>query len=115
MKKEKLRLGVGDTMGDSKENCWEHKKCGREPGGAKAEELGVCPAATDPRTDGIHHGKNGGRACWVIAGTLCGGKVQGAFAAKMHNCMQCEFYKQVQKEERDEFIFSTELQKKLNG
>ena len=27
-------------------NCWEVKKCGREPGGAKVAELGVCPAST---------------------------------------------------------------------
>ncbi len=24
-----------------KKNCWEHKNCGRQPGGAKAKELGV--------------------------------------------------------------------------
>jgi len=31
--------------GDMKEclNCWEFKKCGREPGGEKASELGICP------------------------------------------------------------------------
>jgi hypothetical protein len=26
-------------------NCWEVKKCGREPGGVKVKELGVCPAS----------------------------------------------------------------------
>ncbi|MGE5174112.1 MAG: two-CW domain-containing protein, partial [Betaproteobacteria bacterium] len=26
-------------------NCWEHKKCGRQPGGHKVAELGVCPSA----------------------------------------------------------------------
>jgi hypothetical protein len=83
----------------AKLNCWEFKKCGREPGGAKASELGVCPAATETRTDGINDGKKGGRACWALAGTLCGGKVQGDFAMKLGNCMQCEFYQLVGKEE----------------
>ena len=84
-------------------NCWEFKRCGREPDGAKSEELGVCPASTDARLDGINHGKSGGRTCWAIAGTLCGGKVQGTFASKLGNCMECEFFKQVLTEEGSEF------------
>ena len=63
-------------------NCWEFKKCGREANGAKAAELGVCPSYPD-------HGAH----CARIAGTLCGGKVQGSFATKLSNCMQCDFYK----------------------
>jgi hypothetical protein len=82
-----------------KQNCWEFKKCGREPGGAKSHELGVCPAASETRLQGTNAGKNGGRACWALAGTLCGGKVQGTFAAKLTNCMACDFYQAVAKEE----------------
>ncbi len=82
-----------------KQNCWEYKKCGREPGGAKAKELGICPAAVENRLDATNSGKNGGRACWAITGTLCGGKVQGTFASKLGNCLQCEFYKLVGGEE----------------
>jgi len=62
-------------------NCWEFKKCGREKGGAKAAELGVCSAYPD---NGTH--------CARLAGTLCGGIVQGTFAMKLANCMKCEFY-----------------------
>lgn len=80
-------------------NCWEFKKCGREPGGAKASDLGVCPAAAEKAVDGSNHGINGGRVCWYVAGTLCGGKVQGTFAAKLPNCRECEFYRLVIKEE----------------
>jgi hypothetical protein len=40
-------------------NWWEFKKCGREPGGAKAAELGICPSASETRVDGINNGKNG--------------------------------------------------------
>lgn len=28
-------------------NCWEFKKCGREPGGLKARERGACPATVN--------------------------------------------------------------------
>ena len=61
-------------------NCWEFKKCGREAGGSKAAELGVCPAYPD-------HGKT----CARTTGTLCGGQVQGSFAMKLYR-MQCNFY-----------------------
>jgi hypothetical protein len=62
-------------------NCWEFKKCGREKGGAKEKELGVCAAYPDQ-----------GTKCARVAGTLCGGKIQGSFAMKLANCMQCDFY-----------------------
>ena len=83
----------------TKLNCREVKKCGREPGGSKTAELGICPAAITINYNGIHEGKNGGRSCWVIAGTLCGGQVQGTFANKRRNCFECNFYKQVNSEE----------------
>jgi hypothetical protein len=79
----------------AKKNCWEFKFCRREPGGAKIDELGTCPAATDVRADGIHGGKCGGRACWALVGTLCGGTVQGTFASKLQSCLHCDFYQEV--------------------
>ena len=63
-------------------NCWEVKKCGRTPGGNKVAELGACPAYPD-------NGKN----CWHVAGTFCGGKVQGTWADKRGGCLMCNFYK----------------------
>lgn len=96
-----------------KQNCWEVKKCGREKGGSRADELGVCPAATDKRFNGFHDGKNAGRCCWVVAGTYCEGKVQGTFAAKIDDCIQCEFYKKVVDEEGSEFLFARQIHKKL--
>src|SRR5271165_6488776 len=44
-------------------------------------------------------GTGGGRICWAVAGTLCGGKIQGTFAQKAVNCMACEFYRAVRREE----------------
>ena len=86
-----------------KQNCWEIKRCGREPGGVNISKFGVCPAAEKTNADGINGGKNGGRICWAVSGTLCGGKIQGNFAKKQLNCMGCEFFKQVQSEEGANF------------
>ena len=80
-------------------NCWEFKKCGREPGGEKVTELGLCPAAIKESTDGVNEGKNAGRVCWAVAGTFCGGKVQGTFAEKYLSCMACDFFKLVKEQE----------------
>jgi hypothetical protein len=97
-----------EGTGQKKLNCWEHKKCGRQPGGYRTTELGICPVTTYVDLDGIHNGRNAGRACWAIAGSLCGGKVQGTFAEKLHNCWRCEFMKAVQAdEEQTPLGFST--------
>lgn len=95
-------------------NCWEFKKCGREPGGIKVHELGVCPSATEDKLDGVHGGKNAGRSCWVVGGTMCGGKTQGTFAQKYGNCVICDFFKQVKIEENSSFNLSSTLLDKLN-
>ncbi|RMF94420.1 MAG: hypothetical protein D6736_00085 [Nitrospinota bacterium] len=87
-----------------RQNCWEVKQCGREPGGARVNELGVCPAASDTSAHGLNGGKNGGRICWAVTGTFCGGQVQGTFAQKRLSCMNCEFFKQVQQEEGTQFL-----------
>ena len=86
-------------------NCWEFKKCGREPGGLNVDELGVCPAAVMKKADGIHDGKDGGRYCWTVAGTFCLGKIQGTFAQKTRDCYQCDFYLRVLKEEGIRFKY----------
>lgn len=90
-------------------NCWEIKKCGREPDGLHAEELGICPASVETKLNGINHGKNAGRSCWALTGTLCGGIVQGSFATKLNNCMQCNHYKDVLFDEGKNFKKSTEI------
>ena len=96
-----------------KKNCWEVKDCGRQLGGRNAREMGICPASMEIRLDGTHGGKNAGRSCWVVAGTLCGGEEQGTFAKKFHNCETCEFYETVKKEEFPAFEFSSVLLSKI--
>lgn len=97
----------------SKINCWEFKNCGREPNGSKVDELGICPSSTEKALDGVHGGKNAGRACWVVAGTMCKGKLQGTFAQKYNSCMECDFCKTVKKEEDANLVMSIVLLNKL--
>ena len=98
-----------------KHNCWEFKNCGREPGGEKVAELGICPASTNVNLNKSNNGKNGGRSCWPLAGTFCGGKIQGVFAKKFQSCMNCDFYKLVVKEESASgtFLMSKQILEKL--
>lgn len=60
--------------GISHMNCWEYKNCGRD----KTKD---CPAFP-----------LNGKTCWLSAGTLCGGQIQGTFAQKIGNCSRCDFY-----------------------
>ncbi len=62
--------------------CWEHKRCGREKGGTKEAEMGICPAWPDH-----------GFSCASVTGTFCGGKVQESFAKKIASCAKCDFFK----------------------
>ncbi len=65
--------------------CWEYMKCGRQPGGRRVEQLGKCPAASFTQTE-----------CWLIAGTLCNGEVQGTYAQKYETCIVCDYYNKMQ-------------------
>jgi hypothetical protein len=91
-------------MTETRLNCWEFKKCTREPGGALAKDGKACIASVEKRADGVNSGRNGGRACWAIAGTECGGKPQGAFAQKIDTCQSCLFYLMVMEEEYPKYV-----------
>ena len=83
--------------------------CGRQHGGENTRELGVCPAAVYEKLDSAHGGKNAGRVCWVVAGTMCGGEVQGSFAKKYDDCRKCRFYEMVKEEEGANFLITVDL------
>ena len=56
--------------------CWEYKKCGNEN----------CVVYKNYKDSAlVPH-------CWYVAGTLCGGKVQGEYAQKIGNCCKCEYF-----------------------
>jgi PAS domain S-box-containing protein len=96
-----------------KKNCWEVKGCGRELGGKDAKELGVCPAAVYKKLDGVHGGRNAGRVCWVVAGTMCAIRVEGTFAQEYKDCTQCNFYKSVKEEESQHLKMTEGLEEAL--
>ncbi len=52
--------------------CWEAKKC----------ENAACPSYQN--RDNLR--------CWEVAGTLCGGKVEGKLAEKLGDCSLCDVY-----------------------
>ncbi len=75
------------------QRCWEFKKCGRQPGGSKAGELGVCPAAAEALTTGSHPERQGCLACWAITGKFSGEGVQGS-PERLGDCIRCDYLKQ---------------------
>lgn len=98
----------------AKQNCWELMRCGREPGGERAQELGVCPSATDTRFHGLNGGENAGRCCWVVAGTFCEGEPNGYFVDKWTGCAECAVFRSVKMEEGVDYVSSLELLKLLS-
>jgi len=94
-------------------NCWQYKCCGRQPGGERVADLGLCPASTECRLQGVNNGDNGGRACWALTGTLCGNQVQGTFACKLGNCRQCDFFQRVQQEEGEGYLSTKAILRRL--
>ena len=91
-----------DTV-EQKLNCWEYWECGRETNGKNASKFGVCPSAAAEGWHGTNNGKNGGRYCWKVAGTMSMGTVKGLIAMQIISCSQCPFFKTVLKEEGKSF------------
>jgi hypothetical protein len=92
---------------ERKLNCWEFRACGREPGGKNIDTCGACPTPLEDRLDGVHGGKNGGRACWVVPGTLTEGRPEDALTTKIAQCGLCEFYEKVREEEGEDSLIPT--------
>ncbi|MDF1542725.1 MAG: hypothetical protein RQ731_06600 [Anaerosomatales bacterium] len=80
-------------------DCWEYQGCGRGPGGRRSRNGQRCPAASCDALDGANGGTNAGRACWVVADTLCSGKPCGDYERKIHECRKCSFFARVHVEE----------------
>lgn len=94
-----------------KQNCWEYKKCGREPGGYEAAIYDVCSAATSIEANGLNDGINGGRICWAVAGTFLNGNVTAKYASDKFSCINCDFFQLVSDEQGvNDFEMVTPLQ-----
>ena len=100
-------------MAKEKLNCWEFMQCGRGPGESQEKGKEPCVATMEKGLHRVHGGVNSGRACWVVAGTYCGGSVQGDFAKKIEACKGCDFYQQVYSDEGEHIESAPALEKKL--
>ena len=95
-----------------KMNCWEFTHCGRQPGGEKSGELGICNVSVEQLTHGVNNGINGGRACWAVKRKFnANADVQCSCDRdqQLDNCLQCEFYSTVREEEGDHFVPATKI------
>ena len=89
-----------------KQNCWEFQNCGKNPSSIGNPGIERCPAEESAGMDGANDGKNGGRYCWRVTGTLCSthdGKSIPHWAEKMKDCIHCEFFRRVRSEEGENF------------
>ncbi len=68
---KKLREWIEKTVNHLEPHCWKHTGC----------ENRNCPAY-----------ENECGRCWLIAGTMCNGEVQGRLAQKFASCRQCDFF-----------------------
>lgn len=55
----------------SDNNCWQQKKCKKK----------FCPAYRQKKC-----------RCWLVAGTMCEGNMQGVYAKKFLSCLECGVY-----------------------
>ncbi|MBN2416229.1 hypothetical protein JXO52_10325 [bacterium] len=85
-------------------NCWEVKNCPYSWNGSDPVSRAHCPASIPGKLDGLNNGTYGGRACWAVRGTLCGGEVQGDIVEKLSSCLECDFLMQVYEEEGKNII-----------
>lgn len=69
-----LQEWIDETINKIEGNCWTKHQCGNHE----------CPAY-----------KNDCGRCWLIAGTMCGGRVSGTFVEKYGSCLECNVYTDV--------------------
>jgi hypothetical protein len=70
-KEVSLNGWIKKNLNKLENRCWEAKHCNETN----------CPAY-----------KNEFGRCWLIAGTMCGGKPQGKFVEKYNSCIECEVF-----------------------
>jgi len=69
-----LREWLDETVNNLEVRCWEKKQCNEVR----------CPAY-----------QNDSGRCWLIAGTMCGGEIQGKFVKKYGSCTKCYVFQVV--------------------
>ncbi|MDH3349252.1 MAG: hypothetical protein OEM02_14270 [Desulfobulbaceae bacterium] len=69
-----LKEWIEQTIKKIDSHCWEKHKCNNTD----------CPA----------YKSDCGR-CWLITGTMCGGRKNSKFATKYESCIECDVYKDI--------------------
>jgi hypothetical protein len=90
---------IAKGIQDKKLNCWEFMKCGREGRNGKKVRSDICPVASSASGNGLNGGLNGGRICWMIAGTCCNRNGGCSARNRKSSCVSCEFRSMVIKQE----------------
>lgn len=94
----------------TKLNCWEYHNCKVGMNSSLSEDE-LCEVARAKECNEINNGINGGRICWSVSGTLCNNKHKGHFTHEIDSCMQCNFFKVVQSEEKKNFVIIRPIHK----
>ncbi len=92
------------TVRKTRENCWEYKDCGGSRNGVCQSAKDICPVLFETRLDGVYGGMNGGRACWMVEGTMCRRRMPASFFQRFKICKACDFYQAVRAEEGAGFM-----------
>lgn len=82
-------------------NCWEFMGCG--------DRSKTCPAFNEEHYNGINRGKNAGRVCWAVAGTMCRNHDK---LVNYGDCVECEFFNYVHEGEDKNFTIFEEAYKR---
>lgn len=78
-KETSLNEWINKNLNKMENRCWEIKHCDERN----------CPAY-----------KNECDRCWLIAGTMCGGKPLGKFVEKYNSCIECEVFQAAMGDDR---------------
>ena len=87
----------------TKKNCWEIKKCNFGSQKSKTNTATACLVKSSAEFNNTNGGVNGGRICWAVAGTFSSRPPCGEFVHEQVTCMECEVFKQIEKEEENKF------------
>lgn len=100
--KESVKFNKGDQ--EYKMNCWEYFKCGKDVQSKQEDETKkVCNVSITQNINHVNSGRNAGRICWDITGSLCDTFEKGDMIYKEKKCETCEFKALVEKEERENY------------
>ncbi len=95
-------------------NCWDFKNCNYHPNNINLDistdtnncEMDKCPATTSGIFNGTNNGLYAGRFCWAVKETKCCKKGQEDYKKSIINCLDCDFFQLVSKEEDRYFTLS---------